>query len=153
MISDEAIDLLSAAFGLEGAVADEAGNLVYEFTSDFPFAVSEQSVDMLRLSAVLPGLGGEHLPRLRKRLLNANVLGSETGSGRLAPDPLGTGEVALVDYVALGPLDEAYLKLRVVDFMLFVEYWRSEGVRDLLSEIGVPSSADPAEDDDFIIRA
>jgi Tir chaperone protein (CesT) family len=127
MNSSDAMVILVGAFPLDGVMADTQGNLAHLFGGDFPFAATDIDDSTLRLSAQLDGLSIDTAD-LARRLLEANLTGVETGAGAMAPDPVGSGLYALVDTVPLAGFDADYFRLRVVDFMLYVEYWRSEGV-------------------------
>ena len=130
MNSNEAMLILIGAFTLDGVMNDVDGNLIHLFAGDFDFSAAELDDATLRLSAQLGGLDTND-PEVARRLLEANLSGAETGPGAMARDPQGSGGYALIDTVDVSVLDAGAFKLRVVDFMLFVEYWRSEGVADI----------------------
>lgn len=131
MHSSDAIIILVQAFPLDGILVDVQGNLVNLFAGDFSFAAAETGDHSLRLSAELGGLAVADAA-IARRLLEANLAGVETGAGAMAPDPVGSGNYALVETIALQDMDADDLRLRFVDFMLFVEYWRSDGISDVL---------------------
>lgn len=154
MNSTDAFDILIAAFPLQGAKVDVTANPAYEFLGDFDFAAILVADDTVRLAATLDGLGADGPPALQRRLLEAGIMGVETGFGAMAPDPMGTGIIALIDTVALDGLDADDFKLRVVDFMLHVEYWRAEGVRRLLDDQAArDNDDDPRARSETMIRA
>lgn len=130
MHSSDAMNILINAFPLDGVLADKQGNLANLFGGDFNFAAAELDEGSIRLSAQLDGLIVGHKDIVR-RLLEANLSGVETGAGAVAPDPVGSGLYALVDTVDVTGLGADDFRIRVVDFMLYVEYWRAEGIGEL----------------------
>jgi hypothetical protein len=138
MFATDAIAELTAHFRLDrvGMVAD--GNAEYDFDNGFAFTATELDDTRLQLVAVLPGLDGRLSPEVRRRLLEASVNGVETGPGRIGRHP--TLGIALIEALDCGPLTVEDFRLRVVDFMLHAEYWRSEGVARILSEAAPPPS-------------
>lgn len=152
MQSSDATILLVEAFTLEGVLADAKGNLVNLFGGDFSFAATELDEGTIRLSAQLEGLFVGHR-EVARRLLEANVSGVETGAAAMAPDPAGSGLYALIDTVDVTRLDADAFRLRVVDFMLFVEYWRSEGVPKLRASIRKERAARRVDTELMVMRA
>jgi hypothetical protein len=132
MYSTDALVILVDAFPLDGILTDTQGNLAHLFSGDFSFAATETGDHSLRLSAELSGLT-VGAPDIARRMLEANLAGVETGAGAMAPDPVGSGHCALVETLALEDMDADDFRLRFVDFMLFVEYWRGEGVAEVLT--------------------
>lgn len=134
MQSSDAMRILVGSFTVDGVICDDKGNLVHLFNGDFEFAAAEIDDASICLSAQMSGLAiGD--PYLARRLLEANLSGVETGAGAMAPDPVGSGLYALVEMVHLGPLNADDFRLRVVDFMLYVEYWRAEGIPALRADM------------------
>lgn len=140
MNSTDAMVILLDAFPLDGVLADNQANMAHLFGGDFPFAAAELDADTLRLSAQLNGLPLT-MSALARRLLEANLSGVETGSGAMAPDPVGSGDYALVDTLSLAAIEGDELRLRVVDFMLYAEYWRAEGIAKLQAQMKLDAKA------------
>lgn len=151
MNSTDALNILIDAFGMEGAMTDTAGNLAYEFLGDFDFAAAELADDVIRLSAAFPDVPVDAPATLKRRLLEASVMGVETGFGSMAPDPMGSSAMAMIDTIQLGLLDEDDFKIRMVDFMLHVEYWRSEGLATVMADYQKEAVASSVEE--TMIRA
>ena len=141
MNTTEALSVLVDAFTLSGALTDERQNPIYEFTGDFDFCCSEIDETAVRLTAELSQLGTGGSAALKRRLLESNLMGAETGSCRIAVDPMKPGAYAMVDMVDLALLDEDDFKICIIDFILHVEYWRAEGIEDILAEVKAASSA------------
>lgn len=152
MNSSDAMVVLIEAFTLDCVMMDVQGNLINRFTGDFGFAASELDDGTLRLSAQLSGFALDN-PDLPRRLLEANLSGVETGAGAIAPDPIGNGLYAVVETIDLVGLDADAFRLRVVDFMLFVEYWRSEGVDSVLDAIRQDQAAVGQDLETVMLRA
>jgi hypothetical protein len=152
MHSTDALVILIDAFPLDGVLTDTEGNLVHLFGGDFSFAATETGPDSLRLSAELSGLPLSEAD-LARRLLEANLAGVETGAGAMAPDPVGSGHYALVESMALDGTDADDLRLRFVDFMLFVEYWRTDGVAALQKARAQDQAARAGLGDAVMVRA
>ena len=144
--------ILVGAFTVDGVLDDVHGHMAHLFAGDFDFAATDLDDDTIRLSARLDGLPVSQ-EGLAHRLLEANLSGVETGSGAMAPDPIGSGQYALVDTVALGVLDADGFRLRVVDFMLHVDYWRSEGVANLQDMLRSDAAARRVPSDTMMVRA
>jgi hypothetical protein len=152
MHSSDAMVILVGAFPLDGVMADTAGNLAHLFGGDFSFAATEIDESTIRLSAQLGGLSIDDAD-LARRLLEANLAGVETGAGAMAPDPVGSGLYALVDTVPLAGFDADDFRLRVVDFMLYVEYWRSEGVAAVRAALTQDDAARHPGQEAIMVRA
>jgi Tir chaperone protein (CesT) family len=151
MHSSDAMVILVRAFPLDGVTTDTQGYPAHLFSGDFEFAAADLDGDAIRLSAQLAGLAQSN-HRLHRRLLEANLSGVETGAAAFASDPVGSGDYALVDTVHLGQMDGDALRLRVVDFMLHVEYWRSVGVAALKADILRQERADATDRDAIVLR-
>ena len=151
MKSFDAMGVLIGAFPLEGMIADDRGHMVHLFSGDFDFAATELDSGVVRLSAQLAGLS-VHDAALARRLLEANLVGVETGAGAMAPDPVGSGDYALVDHVDVALLDADDFRLRVVDFMLCVEYWRAEGIGTLQAELRREAKAAIRGEETVVLR-
>ncbi len=152
MQSSDAMVILVRAFNLDGVLADSEGYLAHLFTGDFEFAATELDGTTIRLSAQLSGLPTGR-PDIARRLLEANLAGVETGAAALAPDPVGGGLFALVDHVDMSGMDADAFRLRFVDFMLYVEYWRAEGVAAVLREARREAAARETVPDAVMVRA
>lgn len=152
MNSSDAMTILIAAFPLDGVMTDMQGNLVNLFAGDFSFAAAEIDDSSLRLSAQMDGL--EIATKgVARRLLEANLSGVETGAGGMAPDPVGNRLYALVETVDVARLDADDFRLRVVDFMLYVEYWRSEGIAELRAAMRREKAAHNILPEAVVVRA
>ncbi len=153
MNSTDALATLIASFDMESAVIDGSGNLAYEFLGDFEFAAIEVNNETVRLSAAFDDVNVDCSFALKRRLLEASIMGVETGFGCMAPDPMQSGKIALVDTIQLAELDEDDFKIRMVDFMLHVEYWRSEGMERAIETVEAQMSAPSGSDEHTMIRA
>lgn len=151
MHSTDAMIILINAFSLEGVIADTQGNLANIFGGDFNFAAAELDPDTIRFSAQLDGLSVGHKD-VARRMLEANLSGVETGAGAMAPDPVGSGLYALVEVVPVASLSPDDFRKRVVDFMLYVEYWRAEGISNLLAEMRREAKARNVDADAIVMR-
>lgn len=151
MHSTDALIVLVRAFPLDGVLADTQGFLAHMFTGDFEFTAAELDAGTIRLSAQMDGLS-VGAPGLARRLLEANLSGVETGAGAMAPDPVGSGLYALVDTVAIGDMEVEDFRLRVVDFMLYVEYWRAEGIDKLRAALAREAKSDAGMADAVVMR-
>jgi len=146
MLATEAITELSAHFRLDRAGADPDGNLDYDFDRGFTFTATILDDTHLQLTAPLPDLPDPPPAALARRLLEAGLNGAETGAGAIGRHPaLG---LALIEVVECGPLDLDAFRLRLVDFMLHAEYWRSEWVARVQAEPAPP----PAPPDAMTFR-
>lgn len=148
----DAVDILIKAFPLDGVMADTLGNTAYLFSGDFDYAAAEMPDGAIRLSAQLDGLMVGHND-LARRLLEANLTGVETGAGAMAPDPMGSGLYALVETVRISDLSADAFRQRIVDFMLYVEYWRSEGVASLRAQVRNDKRMAGMSTDEVVVRA
>ncbi len=152
MHSTDAMIILINAFSLEGVIADKQGNLAHLFGGDFNFASAELDPGTIRFSAQLDGLFVGHKD-IARRLLEANLSGVETGAGAVAPDPVGSGLYALVDTVDVTGLEADDFRLRVVDFMLYVEYWRAEGIGELRAAMRREKAERNSTQEAVVVRA
>lgn len=151
MNSLDAMGVLVGAFPLDGVLADTQANMAHLFGGDFSFAATELDADTIRLSAQMDGLSvSDH--GLARRLLEASLSGVETGAGAMAPDPVGSGLYALVETVDVSSLDADDFRLRVVDFMLYAEYWRAEGIAALQAEMRRDAKARSSTAETVIMR-
>ena len=132
MFATDAIAELTTHFRLDRVGMDAEGNTDYDFASGFAFTATELDDTRLRLIAVLPGLDGRLPAGVKRRLLESSINGAETGAGQIGRHP--TLGIALIEVVDCGPLTVEEFRLRMVDFMLHAEYWRSDGVDRLLAE-------------------
>ena len=107
------------------------------------------------LSAPLQELDGLFVGHkdIDRRLLEANLSGVETGAGAVAPDPVGSGLYALVDTVDVTGLEADDFRLRVVDFMLYVEYWRAEGIGELRAAMRREKAERNSTQEAVVVRA
>lgn len=151
MKTSDAIKTLRAAFPLDGISLNEDGLEVYTFQGDFEFHVLTDGADTLQLCAVL-ALSATGSPALKRRLLEASLFGVETGFGAMATDPLGSGQIAVVDAVPVAELSPDFFKLRVVEFMLYVEYLRSAGLDLIQQDTGGDTFNPQPEDPMHVIR-
>ena len=151
MHSTDAMIILIKAFSLEGVIADTRGDMAHLFGGDFSFAATAIDDATIRLSAQMSGLFVGH-KALARRLLESNLSGVETGAGAMAPDPVGSGLYALVETVDITNLDADDFRLRVVDFMLYVEYWRAEGISTLRAEIKRDAKARESAHEAIVMR-
>lgn len=152
MHSTDAMIILIKAFSLEGVIADTQGDMAHLFGGDFSFAATAVDDSTIRLSAQMIGLSIAD-EGVARRLLEANLSGVETGAGAMAPDPVGSGLYALIDTVDITGLDADSFRLRVVDFMLYVEYWRAEGIGELRAAIKRDKAARFGLQDAVVVRA
>ena len=148
MTSDDALTLLLANFQLQRSGLDADENEEFDLEGAFQFSVAVVDDHTLRLSLALPGDADSLKDATLRRLLEGNMLGAETGAGQIAIHP-GLG-LALVETIDLAGLSEDALKLRLVNFMLYGEYWLSEGLADVLAE--TDRSAPTASDAEVFIR-
>ena len=132
MFATDAIAELTTHFRLDRVGMDGAENAEYDFDSGFAFTAVELDDTRVQLIAPIPGLEGRLAPEVRRRLLEASINGVETGPGQIGRHP--TLGIALIEVVDCGPLTLEDFRLRMVDFMLYAEYWRSEGLDRLLAE-------------------
>lgn len=137
MHATDAIGHLLEHFTVIRAGADWSGALDYDLTGTFDFTVAEVDADTLRLVVPLPELAKAPLELIAPALLAANLQGEETGMGQIALHP--DQGLAIVEIVDTRGLDIPALQLRVVNFTLFAEYWRSEGARALVSRVMQPA--------------
>lgn len=125
MTLDDTLDLILSHFAVERTGVDNAGNPEYDLGGDTPFVVTETDDQTLRLAAVLQTTSNEAaLTDIAERLLEANCQGAETGTGQIAY-VRSLGAICLVDFLEVQLLDQDLLKYRLVDFMLYAEFWRS----------------------------
>ena len=129
----DAINYLTAALPVSGAGVDQQGNPVFDLEGSFPFTLTEISDSCVRLSAVLDNAGNIGADQ-QKRLLETGYLGLETGSCAIALDPMGTGALALTDMVHVTGMDADGLEARVVDFILYAEYLKTELIPQSLAK-------------------
>lgn len=148
MHATDAIRHLTDHFAVTRAGADWSGALDYDLTGTFDFTVAEVDAKTLRLVAPVPELAKAPLALTAPALLAANLQGEETGMGQIALHP--DQGLALVEVVDTSGLDIPALQLRVVNFTLFAEYWRSEGARVLVSRVMPPATPVPATDEVMI---
>jgi hypothetical protein len=145
MHATDAIRHLLAHFTLIRAGADWSGALDYDLTGSFDFSVAEVDPDTLRLVAPLPELAKAPMDLLAPALLAANLQGEETGMGQIALHP--DQGLALVEIVDTRGLDIPALELRIVNFTLFAEYWRSDGAPALVARLTQPTGHAPLDDE------
>lgn len=145
MHATDAIGHLLQHFTLLRAGADWSGALDYDLTGTFDFTVAEVDAGTLRLVAPVPQLAEVPLDRIAPTLLAANLQGVETGMGQIALHP--DQGLALVEVVDTRGLDIPALELRVVNFTLFAEYWRSEGARALVARLTMPAASLPGAEE------
>ena len=133
MLSSDAIALLSGHFPLSAVDADGEGQVRYHFNRPFRFALTEIDRQTIALFAPLDLPADVAGDEALYRLLEANLQGVETGFGALCRGD--GGQIGYRDVVHLGPLRLEAFQLRFVDFSLYHEFWRSEGLPRLIEDL------------------
>ncbi|NIZ11990.1 type III secretion system chaperone [Phaeobacter sp. HF9A] len=128
MTFNDTLTMLIRAFDLTQAEALDSGEMVYSFGGDQPFGAMAFPNDTLRLHVPLAVEASEELAL--SRLLEANCLGVETGSARIAQNPDGAG-LAMIDFIVLDGLDVDQLQLRIIDLLLYADFWDTQGAEIL----------------------
>jgi hypothetical protein len=131
MNSDEALVVLVRAFGVDMVSQDDKGATVTHFGGDRPFSL--KPLDEMRVVLCAPVAQVAPDSAAARRLLEANCLGAETGSGAIACDPL-QGGIVLVETIDLAGFDEDRLQSRLVDFLIYAEFWATEGRKAIAKE-------------------
>ena len=151
MQSTDVIAMLTRAFSLDGMTADKDGNTVYEFSSDLHFIATDLDVDTIRLCTGLHNPGISLNEATLRRMAEAGYLGAETGPGTVATDPRGGAALAYVDTFDVSGMDEDAVQERVVDFVLYSEYLRSEVLAALIERVDGDTKG--SSNEDTVIRA
>ena len=134
MLARDAIDYLIAQLGLSALGTTSDGETEYHFAIPFPFVLTE--IDAATLAIFAPLEMPADLPKalVLRRLLEANLQGVETGPGAMCLDA--GGALGYRDVIDLREMTQDHLQLRFVDFSLYYDFWRSEGLRILQEELG-----------------
>lgn len=134
MLARDAIDYLITELGLSAIDTTPEGETEYDFARPFPFTLTEVDAATIAIFAPLDIPDKVARPSVLRRLLEANLQGVETGQGMMCLTEDGT--VGYRDVVDLREMTLEQLQLRFVDFSLYFDFWRSEGIRILNEELG-----------------
>lgn len=139
MLARDAIDYLIAELGLSALGTTTEGETEYRFQRPFPFVLTEIDAATIAIFAPLEIPAEVPRPLVLRRLLEANLQGVETGQGSMCLQD--DGALGYRDVLDLREMTLEHLQLRFVDFSLYYDFWRSEGLRVLQAELG---PGDPA---------
>lgn len=134
MLARDAIDYLISELGLSALGTSSEGETEYHLDNPFRLVLTE--IDAATLAFFAPLDLPPELPRaqLLRRLLEANLQGVETGQGMMCLNH--SDEIGYRDVLDLREMTIEQLQLRFVDFSLYFDFWRSEGIRILNDELG-----------------
>ncbi|WP_226550577.1 hypothetical protein [Celeribacter naphthalenivorans] len=121
---NDTLNMLMYAFGVDQVQALETGEMSYHFGGDQPFGALAFPGNILRLHVPL-SLKAADTAALT-RVLEGNCLGIESGTGQLALSPESDG-LAMVDFIALDALEKDDVQMRIVDLLLYADYWETMG--------------------------
>lgn len=133
MLSNDAIAFLVEHFPMTAVDADSEGQLRYHFERPFRFALTEIDRQTVALFAPLDLPADVARDRALYRLLEANLQGVETGFGALCQTD--GGQIGYRDVVDLAALRLEAFQLRFIDFSLYYEFWRGEGLPRLIEDL------------------
>ncbi|MCZ8151897.1 MAG: type III secretion system chaperone [Rhodobacteraceae bacterium] len=139
MLARDAIDYLIAELGLSALGTTNEGETQYRFERPFAFVLTEIDAATIAIFAPLEIPAEVPRPVVLRRLLEANLQGVETGQGSMCLQD--DGALGYRDVLDLREMTLEHLQLRFVDFSLYYDFWRSEGLRVLQAELG---PGDPA---------
>ncbi|MEZ5753397.1 MAG: type III secretion system chaperone [Paracoccaceae bacterium] len=134
MLARDAIDYLISELGLSALGTSPDGETEYHLVNPFRLVLIEIDAGTLAFFAPLDLPADLPRPRLLRRLLEANLQGVETGQGMMCLHH--SDEIGYRDVLDLRQMTIEQLQLRFVDFSLYFDFWRSEGVRILQDELG-----------------
>lgn len=133
MRTGDVIAFLSGHFPLVAVDTDSDGQVRSHFDRPFRFSLTDIDSQTVALMAPLD-LPADFLGQAAlNRLLQANLQGIETGYGSLcrAED----GRIGYRDVIDLRDMGLDGFQMRFIDFSLYFEYWRGEGLPRLIEDL------------------
>ncbi len=133
MLATDVIHYLAGQLDLVGMNLSPEGEQEYQFARPFDFVLTEVDAATVALFAPLDMPDGIEREALLRRLLEANLQGVETGAGALCLDAF--GRLGYRDVLHLGGMTLEAVQLRFVDFVLYYEFWRGQGLGSVAEEL------------------
>jgi hypothetical protein len=133
MQARDAIAFLAGHFTLSAVDTGAEGEMRYHFERPFRFVVTEIDTMTIALFAALEVPADLPADGLLRRMLEANLQGVETGAGSMCRDE--GGRIGYRDVIDLRLMRPEGLQLRFIDFSLYFDFWRAEGLPRLIEDL------------------
>lgn len=133
MQARDAIAFLAGHFSLCAVDVGAEGEMRYHFERPFRFVMTEIDAMTIALFAAFDLPADLPADGLLRRMLEANLQGVETGAGSMCRDE--SGRIGYRDVIDLRAMPIEAFQMRFIDFSLYFEFWRGEGLPRLIEDL------------------